>query len=432
MPSAAWVEIVVYELPADFDPISTAGFDGAVEVLYARLPGGASSWTPPSESRLARGTSYVWFVRAIFDENGRDLGGASDWSGGRYFKVDEGPTAVDVREALDVLAAFARHGGETDTAIAAALEPDRATTDAARHTDAGSSGAPRNFGIDSVDTGLAAIRGEMPDPTGETYGVAGISNSPSGAGVGAMNTGGGPDLVLDGSADGQANAVVSQSGIDRPSGGIQTFTMTNSGGGTLNLEVDGTVSADTFSGQVPWNNLTQVPVGLDDGDDDTTYTVISPISMTGTTMGLSSTPCGSGGLWRWNGASWVCGQIVGSNIANDAVGPNQMADNAVGSAEIINNSIDGTDIHDGTITHLDLGADSVRLSEIYGDEVWVYTSRPGCGDIVLTLAFQCDTILCSPGPPVPYFYNCSGGCTETAPVTCNNLLAGFMLDPDIP
>jgi hypothetical protein len=165
---------------------------------------------------------------------------------------------------------------------------------------------------ESVSTAPAAVKGEMPDPTGETYGVVGVSNSPGGAGLGAANTAGGPDLVLDGAEDGETDALVSQDGIVLSSSGHETFTFENTGGGDMHLAVIGTihgngsglvdVDAETLDGidssafsplvhlhddryytelelstsggggSVHWDNLSTVPFGLNDGDDDTTYT----------------------------------------------------------------------------------------------------------------------------------------------------------------
>ncbi len=52
------------------------------EVLYARVPGGASSWTPSADQCFAPGGRYVWFVRAVselagdqVDRGGRVVGG---------------------------------------------------------------------------------------------------------------------------------------------------------------------------------------------------------------------------------------------------------------------------------------------------------------------------------------------------------------------
>lgn len=49
------------------------------------------------------------------------------------------------------------------------------------------------------------------------------------------------------------------------------------------LNVTGYVNASQFNGPLAWSDLTGVPTGLDDGDDDTTY------SVTGTLLDLTST-----------------------------------------------------------------------------------------------------------------------------------------------
>jgi hypothetical protein len=43
------------------------------------------------------------------------------------------------------------------------------------------------------------------------------------------------------------------------------------------------------SAQVHWNNLTNVPAGLDDGDDDTTYSAGTGLDLTGTTFSADTT-----------------------------------------------------------------------------------------------------------------------------------------------
>jgi hypothetical protein len=174
----------------------------------------------------------------------------------------------------------------------------------------------------SVTSAKTAIKGTVPDATGETYGVVGISNSPSGAGMAAGNTGGGADLVLDGLQDGDLDTVFTQAGIDRTSSDEEWFSLINSGAGVLSLNVEGQIVADgsgltavdaetldgtdgsdfatdveaaglvtvhaasadhdgqyftetelgtSGSSAVHWDNLTAVPAGLDDGDDETTY-----------------------------------------------------------------------------------------------------------------------------------------------------------------
>ncbi len=56
---------------------------------------------------------------------------------------------------------------------------------------------------------------------------------------------GGPDLVLDGG--GFTNTAISEAGIDRPSAAPETFAIANSGGGTIDLSVQGDVSAVAVS-----------------------------------------------------------------------------------------------------------------------------------------------------------------------------------------
>ena len=182
-------------------------------------------------------------------------------------------------------------------------------------------------GTKDVGTASAGIRGEMPDPTGETYGVVGVSSSPDGAGLGAVNTANGPDLVLDGVFNGETDLDVYHWGIDRASSGAETFVMTNSISGELNLLVIGEAAAHSFSGNgallhsvnaetldgidstgfssaahlhdvryytetelstpsaasVHWNNLDSVPAGFADGiDHDTTYTAGTGLNLVGT------------------------------------------------------------------------------------------------------------------------------------------------------
>ncbi len=174
-----------------------------------------------------------------------------------------------------------------------------------------------------VSTAMAAIRGEMPDATGETYGVVGTSNSPEGAGLGAVNTAGGPDLVLDGVEDGESDTLVSQSGIRRSSAGRRglhlrehrwrrhaprgdRLTIHGNGGGLVDVDaetLDG-IDSSAFSplahlhddryyteselntsgggGSVHWDNLGLDPAGFADGDDDTTYTAGTGLILSGT------------------------------------------------------------------------------------------------------------------------------------------------------
>ena len=297
-PGTEHYDVVVYRFAADIGAGTESDLENAAEVLYARVPGGATGWTPALDECLAPGGRFVWFVRAVFDS---ETGEASDWSEAMLFSVAAALSAQEVERALDVLHLYIESGGDT-----AVLEQRTAQRSTGRRAaaDRPRSGEPK-LASRSVLTGTAAIRGEQPDAAGETYGVVGASASPDGAGLGAANTAGGPDLVLDGSADGVADAELSESGIDRPSPSPQTFTVNNTGGGGIVLEVDGVevvttaTDADTLAGLTcagdeiaKWNGATWVCAP--DVDTDT----------------LGSLMCGSGEVAKWTGSAWACAPDV--------------------------------------------------------------------------------------------------------------------------
>jgi hypothetical protein len=66
------------------------------------------------------------------------------------------------------------------------------------------------------------------------------------------------------------------------------------------------------SAEVHWDNLQAVPSGLDDGDDDTTYSAGTGIDLTGTSFSVETgyrlpQSCLSGEIAEWNGSVWICG-----------------------------------------------------------------------------------------------------------------------------
>ena len=192
-------------------------------MLFTQVPGGATAWTPEVADCLVPGGRYAWFVRAVLDP---DIGEASEWSAPRLFTVAAAPSVEEVEQALSVLVRYVEQGSEPGD------PEDRALTGLA-------SSAAARLASRSVQNGTAAIRGEQPDPSGETYGVVGISASPDGAGVGVANTGGGPDLVLDGTADGVTDTELSESGINRRSTSAETFA----------IETIGTTLSRTVAGE---------------------------------------------------------------------------------------------------------------------------------------------------------------------------------------
>jgi hypothetical protein len=64
--------------------------------------------------------------------------------------------------------------------------------------------------------------------------------------------------------------------------------------------------------EAPWSGLTGVPVGLDDGDDDTTYSNGTGLGLASNQFSINPTyrlpqTCASGQIAEWNGSSWQCG-----------------------------------------------------------------------------------------------------------------------------
>jgi cell shape-determining protein MreC len=231
-------------------------------------------------------------VRGIFEgEVGVETPG--DWSEGLFFKVSAAPSSEEVANALSVLQRYV--GGDATT-----VEDGDETADAlsrtASRTDPTATAATRK----SVPVAATAIRGHLTEPAGEVYGVVGVVESPDGAALAAANLSGGPDLVLDGSSSTQPDLLLRHDGLDRPSPVDEFFTIHNSGIGMLNLEVEGVIfgngsglsevdalalgglGADDYATDgelaasggpaVHWDNLSNVPADLADGDQDTTYT----------------------------------------------------------------------------------------------------------------------------------------------------------------
>jgi hypothetical protein len=296
IPDATGYELVVYRFVEDPAGHLALDFDRAEEVLYTQAPGGATSWTPALDRCLEPGGSFVWFVRAVFDT---DSGEASEWSEPLFFSVASAPSAAEVERALEVLHRYVESGGDTEILDRdAAPRSSRGRAASVRPHPGGIKLAPR-----SVVTGTAAIRGEQPDAMGETYGVVGTSASPDGAGLGAANTVGGPDLVLDGSAGGVADAVLTESGLDRPSPAAQTFAFDNSGGGGITVEVDGieVVTTTTDSDVLAALSCAGSEVAKWDG----AAWVCAPDIDTDT-MAVLGPQCSSGQLATWDGSSWIC------------------------------------------------------------------------------------------------------------------------------
>jgi len=283
---AVGYEVVVYELPPQTE-LAAWSLERAVEVLFVELPVGVTAWTPSLERGLARGADHVWFVRGVFGGGSED---ATEWSAARFFRVAGEMTPAETR--LVTREGIGRSGTGSGTGSGSMGASSRETkAEGDRNAMAKRVGETKTK---DIGTAMAAIRGEMPDVAGETYGVVGTSNSPDGAGLGAVNTAGGPDLVLDGVEDGETDLDLYEWGIDRESTNAKTFSIANTGSGGMTLDVDGVEVVTTAT------------------DQDT----------------LGGLICSSGELAKWNGSVWVCGSDLDTNtdtLAGLSCGSGQVA-----------------------------------------------------------------------------------------------------------
>lgn len=294
-PGADAFELVAFALPPGLEPNQVADEHLTAETaaLYARVPGGATGWTPSADQCLAPGGRYVWFVRSVAAEE------PSPWSEGRHFAVPAGPTVEELARAVDVIRQWEAANGGGSLPLSAGAAPAAAAESGVRK----GSTHPK-----SVPTAVASVRGDSVDTVGELYGVVGTSASISGAGVGAANTAGGPDLVLDGSANGEADTLISESGISRASAGAEVFSVRNSGGGTIVLDVEGTLEANALD---------------------------CPGCVTSTALAGSAVTA----------AKIAAGAVGGSAIHGNAVTSTHIADGAVTSADILDGTITAADVN---------------------------------------------------------------------------------------
>ncbi len=296
-PDTVLYELVAYRWP-DNEELSESKLGPEDEVLYARVPSGASSWTPSSDQCFAPGGDYVWFIRSVKEIEGDQIISSGEWSHGRNFSIPATPSVDQVTEALEILHRYVTEGGDAsvlDEAYASPVHPVPRTT-----LNRGSSTRAK-----SIPTARAAILGKYPDSTGEAYGVVGISLSPDGAGIGAANLDGGADLLLDGSVDSETDTLVRESGIDRPSSINERFSIRNSGTGNISLDVEGSLTADEL----------YCPDCVDTADLAAASVTKSRLAAAGGTSGQVLGTNGTGLVWQDAGGSGdITAVIAGDHL----------------------------------------------------------------------------------------------------------------------
>ncbi|MDH3814258.1 MAG: hypothetical protein OEV48_07205 [Acidobacteriota bacterium] len=333
VPGAAFHELIGYRLSefSDLTYPSEIDLSNADQILYAKVAGSAPAWEPELAECLTPGSSYVWFVRAVYLEENGEVAEASEWSNGRYFSISSVPSALEVEEALRVLRRHSEHHVESEEFSAERAETMPAAP--SRQVE-----VPQQV-PKSVTSAKTAIKGTVSDATGETYGVVGTSNSPDGAGVAAANTNGGPDLVLDGSEDYLPDAEFSQSGINLPWGSPQTFNIHNSTGLGMTLQVDG---VDVVTTQSDLDSLG----ALSCGSGQIAKWTGSEWECLADEDHLSALGCAEGEIAKLIGSTWVCA-ADNDTLYTPGVG-------SIASAEVL----------DDSLTAADLDANSVGISEL--------------------------------------------------------------------
>ncbi len=214
------------------------------ETVWIRtVAGSATSWSPSRSDCLEAGGRYAWTVRALGPVA---TSAEPDWAEARRFEVPDAPDDDEVAAALATLERWRRAQGEIAGGAAVTDGPGRSVKPALRRTatDAAGGGAAVE-----VATGVAAIRGENPDSSGNAFGVLGLSHSPTGAGLVARNESAGADLVLDGEANGASDTLLRQDSLDRPSANSESFDFRNSGAGVMALKIDGVDVVTTATDQ---------------------------------------------------------------------------------------------------------------------------------------------------------------------------------------
>jgi len=119
---ATEIEVLVVSLAEGKTPESS-GQDPTEAVLRHRIPGGASSWTPPGRRCLAAG-DFAWLIRSTGD--GEQV---SEWSPPNLFSVEAPSPTEDLGQLLDelrVLVENARADPEISSLLAHLFHPESA------------------------------------------------------------------------------------------------------------------------------------------------------------------------------------------------------------------------------------------------------------------------------------------------------------------
>ena len=230
-------QLLVYEIGEQ------AVLDESAElVLEQRLPGTATSWTPPADRCLRDSTEYAWAVGA-FDSSGR-----ATWSSARLFSVRPTEKSAEVLRALELLREVEREMelGEGEAGDDRLSVPEKGGA------------AARLDGLQRANSALTtpaetALRANANAATGVTAGVHGTSISTTDGSAGVL----GQSTAATGATAGVLGEVSSSGGVaglfDNLAGGKIISGLNNgvevlSIDGAGNLVATGSVSANALTG----------------------------------------------------------------------------------------------------------------------------------------------------------------------------------------
>jgi len=224
-------QLVVFRVPDG----STA--EELTPVLELELPGSALGFTPSLDRGLERGKTYGWMLRAHTEQ------GATQWSEPALFRVTEMPSALEVRQALEILRAYAGVAAVHETTD----EPDSGPghTDPLPNYESPMRGAPAHALVATPD--LTALKAELADTTGIIFGVHGLSKSTgdgSAAVVGESTAASGNVFGVQGQS---ASAAGAAGVFDNTAGGDILRGLVNATE-VFTVEGSGNVVATSFSG----------------------------------------------------------------------------------------------------------------------------------------------------------------------------------------
>lgn len=111
VPGAPGYELVVYQVAEDV---------AEEPLLTARLPGGATAWTPGADC-LEAGGNYAWSLRVLGGDAG--AGGEGGWSEPVLFEVSAAPSPDGVEEALATLRRYLSEARQGESGARSAAEP---------------------------------------------------------------------------------------------------------------------------------------------------------------------------------------------------------------------------------------------------------------------------------------------------------------------